>query len=94
MKVSVFFLSSLPRLRLGEKGKITHILNDMAVIADEENRPTVRQVDLHAHQPVRVPGQVVQGDALAEIEGALVEGLPVPALDFTHLVSRIRLQQP
>ena len=49
----------------------------MAVIADEEDRAAVWQVDLHAHQTVRVAGEVVQGDALAEIEAALVEGLPV-----------------
>jgi hypothetical protein len=49
----------------------------MAVVADEENRSAVGQVDLHADQTVRVAGQVVQGDALTEIEAAFVEGLPV-----------------
>lgn len=56
----------------------TYVLNDMAVIADEENRAAVWQVDLHAHQTVRVPWEVVQRDALAEVEAAFVEGLPVP----------------
>jgi len=51
----------------------------VAVVADEEDRSTVWQVDLHADQTVRVAGQVVQGDALAEIEAAFVKGLPVPA---------------
>ena len=58
--------------------EIAHVLNDMTVIADEEDRAAVWQVDLHAHQTVRVAGEVMQGDALAEIEAALVEGLPVP----------------
>ena len=50
----------------------------MAVITDEEDRAAVWQVDLHAHQTVRVAREVVQRDALAEIEAALVESLPVP----------------
>jgi hypothetical protein len=57
---------------------VTHVLNHVAVIADEEDRSTVGQVDLHADQTVGVAGQVVQSDALAEIEAAFVEGLPVP----------------
>jgi len=55
----------------------THVLNHVAVIADEEDRSTVQQIDLHADQTVRVTGQVVQSDALAEIEATFVEGLPV-----------------
>jgi len=50
----------------------------VAVITDEEDRAAVRKIDLHSHQSVRVAGEVVQRDALAEIEAAFVEGLPVP----------------
>lgn len=57
---------------------LTYVLNDVAVVADEKDRAAVGQVDLHAHQAVRVPREVVQRDALAEVEAALVEGLPVP----------------
>jgi len=49
----------------------------VAVVTDEEDGSTVRQIDLHANQTVGVAGQVVQGDALAEIETTLIEGLPV-----------------
>lgn len=50
----------------------------MAVVTDEEDRAAVWEVDLHAHQTVRVAWEVVQRDALAEVEAALVESLPVP----------------
>ena len=53
----------------------------MAVIADKEDRAAVWKVDLHAHQPVCVAWEVVQRNALAEVEAALVEGLPVPVLN-------------
>jgi len=53
----------------------------MAVIADEEDRAAVWQINLHAHQTVRVTWEVVQRDALAEVEAALVEGLPVPVCE-------------
>lgn len=52
----------------------------MTVIADEEDRAAVREVDLHSHQTVRVAREVVQRDALAKVEAALVESLPVPVL--------------
>ena len=66
-------VSSQPALR----NAIAPVLNHVAVIADEEDRSTVGQVDLHTDQTVGVAGQVVQGDALAEVEAAFVEGLPV-----------------
>jgi hypothetical protein len=56
---------------------LTYVLNDVAVIADEEDRAALGQVDLHSDQTVSVARKVVQRDALAEIEAALVEGLPV-----------------
>lgn len=49
----------------------------MAVIADEENRPAICQVDLHPDQTVGVTRKMVESDALAEIKAALVEGFPV-----------------
>ena len=51
----------------------------MAVVGDEEVGAHFGHVDLHADQAVGVAGQVVQGDALAEVECSFVEGLPVPA---------------
>lgn len=60
---------------------ITYVLNNMAVIANEKDRAAVWQVDLHAHQTVRVPREMVQRDALAEVEAALVESLPVPVCE-------------
>jgi len=56
---------------------IAPVLNHMTVIANEEEGSAVAQVQLHADQAVGMAGQVVKGDALAEIEGAVVEGLPV-----------------
>ena len=53
----------------------------MAVIADKEDRAAVWQINLHAYQTVRVAWEVVKCDALAEVEAALVEGLPVPVLN-------------
>lgn len=61
--------------------RVTYVLNYMAVITDEEDRAAVWQVDLHAHQTVRVAREVVQRDALAEIEAALVESLPIPVCE-------------
>lgn len=60
----------------------------MAVIADEEDRSALGQVDLHSDETVRVPWEVVQSNALAEIEAALVEGLPVPKLFVSNVHGR------
>jgi hypothetical protein len=65
----------------------------MAVIADEEDRAAVWQVDLHAHQTVRVAREVVQRDALAEVEAALVKSLPVPVRETAVSVESIRRSQ-
>ena len=56
----------------------TYVLDHMAVIANEKNRATVREIDLHAHQTIRVAWEMVQRNALAEVEAAFVKGLPVP----------------
>lgn len=50
----------------------------MAVIADEEDRSTLWQIDLHSDQAVGVAWEMVKSDTLAEIEATLVERLPVP----------------
>ena len=75
------FIQNRKRLEIvaAMEGCRTHVLNHVAVIADEEDGSAIGQVDLHADQTVGVAGQVVQGDALAEIEAAFVKGLPVPA---------------
>ena len=65
----------------------------MAVIADEEDRAAVWQINLHAHQTVRVTWEVVQRDALAEVEAALVEGLPVPVCEIAKSVNGQRMQE-
>jgi hypothetical protein len=67
---------------VGGKVGITYVLNNMAVIADEEDSAAVGKVDLHSYQTVRVAWEVVQRDALAEVEAALVEGLPVPVCEY------------
>lgn len=59
---------------------IAPVLDHMAMIADEEEGSAVAQIKLHADQAVGVAWQVVEGDALAEIEGAVVEGLPVASV--------------
>lgn len=53
------------------------ILHDMSVIADEQECTVILQVELHANQSVRVSRQVVQRDSLGEIDGAVIERLPV-----------------
>ena len=57
----------------------TYVLNDMAMVTDEEIGSTVLQIDLHANQPVSVSWQMMQRNALAEVECSLVERLPVTA---------------
>ena len=47
------------------------------MIANEQESSTVPQIELHAYQALGVSRQVVKGNALAEIEGPLVKGLPV-----------------
>lgn len=47
------------------------------MVADEQVSTTVLQIDLHTNQAISVSRQVVQGDALAEVECSLIEGLPV-----------------
>jgi len=58
---------------------VTPILDDVAVVADEEESTAVWHIDLHADQAIGVPRQVMQGDALAEVKGSLIESLPVQA---------------
>jgi len=51
----------------------------MAVVRDEEECATVRQVDLHANQAVGMSRQMMQRDALTEVNRSVVKRLPVPA---------------
>lgn len=62
---------------------ITPVLDDVAVIADEEVSAHVRHVDLHANKAVGVSWEMMQRDALTEIKSSLVEGLPVPVHKLT-----------
>jgi len=58
---------------------VTPILNDVAMITDEKESSAVRHIDLHPNQAISVARQMMQSDALAEVEIPLVEGLPVEA---------------
>ena len=75
---------------------VTYVLNDVAMITNEEEGSTVRHINLHPNQAcevleapslpltwfkltISVTWQVMQSDALTEVEVPLVEGLPVPA---------------
>ena len=49
----------------------------MAMVANEEEGATVWEVELHPNQTISVSGKVVERNALAEINGAVVERLPV-----------------
>ena len=51
----------------------------MAVVADKEEGAAVVQVYLHADETVRVPGKMMQRDALTEIYRPLVKSLPISA---------------
>lgn len=55
----------------------TYILYDVAVVRHEEESATILHVDLHADQAIGMAGQMVEGDALAEVEGLVVECFPV-----------------
>ena len=59
--------------------RVTYILNDVAVVADKEEGAAVVQVYLHADETVRVPGKMMQRDALTEIYRPLVKSLPISA---------------
>ena len=76
-----------------------YILDNMTVITDKQERATIWQIDLHADQAICMAGQVVKRNALAEIEGSLIERLPVAmktsvlqVLLFLVLHSQIQLQ--
>ena len=58
---------------------IAPVLDNVAVIAHEDDCAVIEEIDLHANQTVSVSWQMVQGDALAEVECSLVKGLPVTA---------------
>ena len=75
---SIHCLISHLHKKLGEGG--TYVLNDMTVIADEEVSPSFRHIDLHPNEPISVTWQMVQGNALAEVECLIVERFPVPPL--------------
>ena len=56
---------------------ISPVLNDVAVIADEEEGAAVAEVELQGDETVRVAGEVVQRDALTEIDGLVGKSFPV-----------------
>lgn len=58
----------------------------MTVITDEQICSTVRKVDLHANQTIRMTRQMVEGDALAEVKRPLVESLPIPVPPHNQLL--------
>lgn len=56
---------------------ITYILNDMAMVTDKEEGTRLKHVDLHSNQTIRMPGQVVESDALTKVQALIREGFPV-----------------
>lgn len=56
---------------------ITPILDDVTMIAHENESAAVWEVDLHANEAISVTRQVVQCDALTEVQRSLVECLPI-----------------
>lgn len=59
---------------------ISPVLDDMAVIADEEESSTLGHVNLHANEAVCMSRQMVKSYPLTEVYGSIVEGLPVARL--------------
>ena len=57
----------------------SYILDYVAMVTDEEESPSFGHVDLHPDQTVCVAWEMVQCDALAEVHGLVIEGLPVSA---------------
>ncbi|KAI7180497.1 Metallo-hydrolase/oxidoreductase [Hortaea werneckii] len=55
----------------------THIFNDMAVIANEQKRSAVGQVDLHSDETLCMTRKVMQRDPLTEVHGPFIKCLPV-----------------
>ena len=49
------------------------------MVTDEEKGPGFGHVDLHPDQTICVAWEMVQGDALAEVHGLVIERLPVSA---------------
>lgn len=82
------------------RNAVAPVLDDVTVIADEQERTAVRQVQLHADQAVCVAGEVMEGDALAKVQRSLIEGLPVAvaksvwqsALALGDLIIQIELE--
>jgi hypothetical protein len=58
----------------------------MAVIRDEEESSTVGQIDLHANQTICMSRQMMQRDALTEVNGPVVKSLPVPAVMLAQII--------
>lgn len=65
---------------------MTYVLNNMAMVTNEQVGAAVLQIDLHANQSVSVTRQMMQRNALAEVEGSLVKGLPVAAVKLAKQV--------
>lgn len=63
---------------------MTYILNDMAMITDEEEGTCLKHVDLHPNQTIRMPGQVVESDALTKVQALIRKGFPVPIARLDH----------
>ena len=55
----------------------SYILDYVAMVTDEEESPSFGHVDLHPDQTVCVAWEMVQCDALAEVHGLVIEGLPI-----------------
>ncbi|HEX3639967.1 MAG TPA: hypothetical protein VHV10_01615 [Ktedonobacteraceae bacterium] len=49
----------------------------MAMVTNEQVGTTILQIELHANQSISVTWQMMECNALAEVEGSLVKRLPV-----------------
>lgn len=70
-----WMISCKPALR----DSITPVFNDMAVVTDKEESTTIRHVDLHTNESISMARQMMQCDSLAEVDGPVVESLPIEA---------------
>lgn len=54
-----------------------YVFNNMTVVTDEEECPTIRKVDLHPDQTIGVARQVVECDTLAKFHRTFIECFPI-----------------
>lgn len=76
-------LESISILRTLPMQETTHILNHVAMIADEQERSILRHIDLHANKSIRVAWKMMQRNALTKVKGSLIKSLPITAMKLS-----------